>query len=325
MLKATKKPAADKPKKPRSDFPLFPHASGRWAKKVRGQFAYFGNVANDPKGETALTLWLDRKDDLLAGRTPRAARDGLTVKTLFDRFMGVKEAQVDTREITRRHFDDLYSVCKIAVAHFGKNRYVTDLVAEDFESLRKSLAKTRGAWALGGAIQKIRSVFKYAYEAGLIDAPVRYGPTFKRPGKAAIRRERADKGPRMFEPAELHTIIETAGQQLKAMILLALNCGMGNSDCGQLKFHNVDLKGGWLNYPRPKTGVDRRCPLWKETIKAIKAAIDDRPEPNDDAAARDFVFITKYGQPWAKDKMANPIQRRSFGNCSASYRCTKRG
>ena len=38
----------------------------------------------------------------------------------------------------------------------------------------------------------------------------------------------------------------------------------------------------------------------------IKAAIEDRPEPNDDAA-RDFVFITKYGQPWAKDKMANPI------------------
>ena len=88
--------------------------------------------------------------------------------------------------------------------------------------------------------------------------------------------------------------------------MLALNCGMGNSDCGQLRFRNVDLRGGWLDYPRPKTGVDRRCPLWKETIQAIKTAIEDRPEPNDDAA-RDFVFITKYGQPWAKDTMANPI------------------
>ena len=124
---------------------------------------------------------------MLAGRTPRASGDGLTVKALFDRFMGVKEAQVDTREITRRHFDDLYSVCKIAVAHFGKTRLVTDLAAEDFESLRKSLAKSRGAWALGDAIQKTRSVFKYAYEAGLIDVPVRYDQGCNRGSAGAER------------------------------------------------------------------------------------------------------------------------------------------
>jgi hypothetical protein len=37
-------------------FPLLPQASGRWAKKVRGQPDYFGQVADDARGEAA--LWL---------------------------------------------------------------------------------------------------------------------------------------------------------------------------------------------------------------------------------------------------------------------------
>ena len=41
----------EKPRKPRPKFPLFPHVSGRWAKKVRGRFLYFGRVKDDPKGE----------------------------------------------------------------------------------------------------------------------------------------------------------------------------------------------------------------------------------------------------------------------------------
>jgi hypothetical protein len=58
-------------RKPRPDFPLFPHATGRWTKKVRGNLSHFGTTADDPKGERALTQWLEQRDDLLAGRTLR--------------------------------------------------------------------------------------------------------------------------------------------------------------------------------------------------------------------------------------------------------------
>jgi integrase len=297
-----------RPKKPRPDFPLFPHATGRWAKKVRGRFVYFGKVADDPEGEAALNLWLDQRDDLLAGRTPQTPGDGLTVRDLCNRFLTAKEQQRDAGDITPRSFGDYFATCKLIVEAFGKTRLVDDLAADDFEAFRASLAKGRNPNTLGNEVQRVRTVFKYAYDAGLIDRPVRYGPTFKRPAKRILRAIRQKKGPRMFQAAELREIVNAAEQPLKAMILLGINCGFGNNDCGTLLLSALDLKSGWVDYPRPKTAVERRCPLWPETVEALHEAIDHRSEPKL-AEHAGLAFVTKYGQPWAKQTSDNPVTK----------------
>src|SRR5207248_3307042 len=165
--------AKDKPGKPYPDFPLFPHATKRWAKKIRGKMHYFGPWS-DPDG--ALKKYLDQKDDLYAGRTPRVQGEGLTVRDLLNRFLTAKKHLVDTREITERTLADYFATCKRIGEAFGLSRLVDDLASEDFEQLRAQLAKAWGPVTLGNEIQRVRVVFKYGYDAGLIDKPMRYGP-----------------------------------------------------------------------------------------------------------------------------------------------------
>jgi integrase len=94
-----------------------------------------------------------------------------------------------------------------------------------------------------------------------------------------MRRHRTKAGAKMLEADEVRKLLNAADPVMKAMILLGVNCGMGNTDCAAMMLQNLDLDGGWLDYPRPKTGVARRCPLWPETVEALRAVIDSRPKP----------------------------------------------
>jgi integrase len=297
-----------KPAKPYPDFPLFAHAAGVWAKKIRGKLVYFGPWS-DPDG--ALKKYLAEKDALHAGRKPREESEGTTVKELCNRFLIAKQALVDSGELTKRSWQDYKAACDLLVKHFGKGRLVADLDPDDFASLREGLAKKWGPVTLGNVIQRMRVAFKYAWDGGLIDRPVRYGQAFKRPSRKVVRIDRARKGPKLFAREEILLLLLTAPVHLEAMSLLAINCGFGNADCGHLPESALDLEQGLIDFARPKTGIPRRCALWPETVEAIKEALAARPAPKDPAHAG-LLFITKYGLPWAKDT-ADQTLAKEFG------------
>ena len=76
-----------KPAKPYPDFPLYAHASGQWAKKMRQRLYYFGAWENP---QAPLNRYLETKDDLYAGRTPSNG-EGMTFRELVNSFLNSKK------------------------------------------------------------------------------------------------------------------------------------------------------------------------------------------------------------------------------------------
>jgi integrase len=301
-------PALRKPAKPYPDFPLYAHASGRWAKKIRQRLHYFGKWEGG--WQAALDAYDAQKDALHSGKKAREDPAGLMVKDLCSAFLNAKQSSVRTGELSQRSLSDYRGATDMLVKFFGGRRFVVDLGPDDFAELRAYMARRWGPVRLGNTIQRVRCVFKYGFDAELIERVVRFGAGFARPSKKVLRLARAKQGVKLFSAEEIRKILGIAGPSMKAMILLGINCGFGNADCANLPTLAVDLDKGWIDFPRPKTGIERRCPLWPETVTAIREALAVRPEPKDLADAG-LLFITKYGWKWSNDTSSNPISQET--------------
>jgi len=309
-----------KPEKPSADFPLYAHASKRWAKKIRGRTYYFGRW-DDAAG--ALAEYEAQVSYLKQGLDPPQG-DGLTVKSLCNLFLNSKRLRLTRGTIVQRTFNDCVRSCDRIVKVFGPQTLVEALKPADFERMAGHLAETLSYESQGNEINRVRGVFRYAEQNDLVDKLIRFGSEFKRADKAELRKVQnrlGHKPRRMIEANEIRALLDLPETcvQLRAMILLAVNCGLGNSDCAQLLETALDLAGGWLDFPRPKTGIARRAKLWPETVPALRAALAQRDRwlekrqkrgqlVDVDTALR--VFMTRIGKPWSKSSSStNPISQ----------------
>jgi integrase len=295
------------------EFPLFPHASGRWAKQIKSKRHYFGKIAEDPKGERAIRFWLDQKDAILAGDKVAAPAqtppEAMTVGEICDRFRCAKEAMRDIGRLRPRTASDYGVVCDRIVAVFGADRAVASLASEDFNRLLVAISRQYGPAATAVEVSRVRAVFNHALKAEWIDRPVKGMGHFVRPPKSEIDAAREGKGERMFQPDELRTLLDAAGVHFRAMIYLGINSGFGNSDCGHLPLSRVKPGGPIMEFPRPKNKVRRKSWLWPETREALVASLAERPEPASEDVAGLF-FLTTSGRRWFTDDTQSPIASR---------------
>jgi integrase len=298
MTDSTGNSKAKRPRKPKTL--SFHKGRGYWYKTIRGRRKYYESIENDPTGQKSLEQWLATKDDPFA-QVKRVQTAGITLLEIVNAFLTFKENRVVTGELSQRMFDEYHSVCDQFFAVCDRGRVAANLDPSDFAKVRNELAKRYGVCGLTKRIQQLRTLFKFAYENALLDRPMRFGPEFAKPSAKQMREHRLQKGAQDYTADEIRRMVAKATPITKAMVLLGLNGALGNSDIADLPLSAVDIKSGWLDYPRAKTATHRRIPLWPETIDALKAVAETRPETESEmffvsVRGQDFTDSARTGQ-----------------------------
>lgn len=286
-----------KPDKPYPEFPLTAHPAGVWAKKIRGKLYYFGPWSEP---DAALAKYLRERDFRQAGQEPPAEGETrLTMEELCNQFLESMDGRVQIGKMSRRQHRDYQKECLRLAEIVGRSKIVEALRPTDFDGYAVKLAKGVGLVTFMGRVRRARTVFRFAAEQELIPKPLKFGKSFKIPTKSELRIAASNAPSRDYKAEEIRLFIDNATMPLKAMILLGINCGFGPTDCATLPRRCIDLGNSWIDFSRPKTGIERECPLWPETVAAIKSAIAIRPEPKD-PEHDELVFLTRFGVPYVR-------------------------
>jgi integrase len=291
-----------KPRKPYPSFPLTPHPNGQFCKRIRGQLRYFGTIT-DP--EAALRNYQRHCDALHTGRIEQVPKgDALTAATLANEYLKHKEQRRASGSLTPGTFVEFHRHCERFVKFFGGGREVASIDRRDLERFREFLGDGVNATTLNNRVGGARSILKFAYEQELIDKPLRFAVALKRPERRLLRLAKAEAGRIHFHAEEIRRILAVAPIALKAMVLLGINCAVGNTDIGEMPASAVEFEHGVMDFPRVKTGMKRRCPLWPETLDAIRANLADmqRRRVSRSPEAEGLLFVTREGNPYVRVK-----------------------
>lgn len=272
---------ANSKRKTRADkFPLTLHKSGQYCKKIKGKFYYFGSDK-----QQALQRYREQAAYLHTGkgRRPKSIDESLSLRMLCNLYLDHQESRAAVGEVKLRHVYDQTLILRNFVRFIGPNRPSGEVSTLDLQSYRRRLIKARRtANTINNHISTIKAMYGWALDNEVVDSI----PNLKAVKKIAIKKDTKPT----FTVQQIQKLLYHASPQMKAMIWLGLNCGFGCTDCAELRWKNLDLENGRVQFPRGKTGVSRNLPLWPETITALK----EIQNPGE------LVFLTSRGNPWVR-------------------------
>jgi hypothetical protein len=243
-----------------------------WIKKINGEVRWICSKSVAPTAADADRVYEEKFADLWRPRPALPATErSLYVRDLANLFVDHQARRLASGQITQVSYKEYEDACADFVLSVGDVR-VLELTPGDFAAARSEFAKRFTVHRLGKWIILVRSMFRWSQGHPIRLPAPDYGEAFDMPTKRQVRLHRAkvlSKGPQVFTPEECCLLVDMADGAMKAVVLLALNGAMGPHDLCELPWRLIDIKRGWLDYARRKTGIHRRIPLWPETLLAM--------------------------------------------------------
>jgi integrase len=230
-------------------------------------------------------------------------KQSILISELKDKYLSYQSGRHENGAYAARSLQTSIDI-QTAFAKYFPTKRVDGLEPGDFADFRNHLGK-KSLNTINRYIVNVRAMFNWAKENYVIPDLPRWGTMFKKPSAAELRKHsnqmRAKKGEKIFTPGEISLLLNKADIPMKAMILLGLNGAFGNKDVSELPLRNIDLNAGVLDFPRVKNGIQRRVPLWNETVAAIREYLTVRPIP--EPGCLDLLFLSNSGGRLVREKV----------------------
>lgn len=187
------------------------------------------------------------------------------------------------------------------------------LTAAHLEAYRQSLAEDRsiGIRSANHCIDYVRMLLLWGSRVhGIPHPPLAAISKFStRQNTKKGHGRRHDRTPLSWD--DLEKLLAVADGTDSALIMLALNCGFGNTDIGTLRLKDVDLDAGTISHPRPKTGVERDFILWPETVQVLREYLDNRRGQPKFTGSDKLFLVGRKGRPlcWQELKEDGKVRR----------------
>ena len=137
---------------------------------------------------------------------------------------------------------------------------VAALTAVDFSNYRAQLI---GKWkytphVLNRHVSNIRAMFRWAFCNYIVPELPRWGDGFEKPSAETLRKYgkkvRTLDGKKLSTAEQIQKLLGMADARMKALILLGVNCAIGNRDVAWLPISALDLKKRVLDSPGSRPG-----------------------------------------------------------------------
>lgn len=298
-------------------------SDGRWRKQIDGKMRYFGSV--DPKQVNFSYRESERRYlNFLAEREVKLPIEikvaKLTVEDFGEKYLQSCYTRYERGDISATWFEKI----RISVCHFV-DYLQTDLPLsklnemhlDDYRNYTLSLPiststnKSISLWTAKSRLDIVKLMIKWGYQMALIE-------TLPRNLDGYARITIPEPTVNRFSREEINTLYSAASERTKMFMLLALNCGFGQTDISSLRNSEFQMSENRIVRKRTKTGVHCEFALWPLTIEMLKkhGTLDGKPN--------DRVFLSQSGHPLVREYFIDDKFKRTDAIRSAFFRLMKK-